>query len=79
MRLRIALSDDLVDQLDSRVGHWRCSAFISAAIRKALDGDRRWGDIEAGFGALADRGHEWDADPSAWVQAQRHDDLSRVG
>jgi metal-responsive CopG/Arc/MetJ family transcriptional regulator len=79
MRLHITLDDDLVGQLDSRVGRRRRSAFISATIRKALDDERRWDDIEAGFGALAEREHEWDADPAAWVRAQRRDDLSRVG
>ncbi|HXA55048.1 MAG TPA: hypothetical protein VNV37_09275 [Solirubrobacteraceae bacterium] len=79
MRLHITLDDDLVGKLDGRVGRRRRSAFISATIRKALDDERRWDDIEAGFGVLAEREHAWDADPAAWVRAQRHDDLSRVG
>jgi metal-responsive CopG/Arc/MetJ family transcriptional regulator len=79
MRLLITLDDDLVGRLDSRVGRRQRSAFISAMIRKALDDERRWDDVEAGFGALAGREHEWDVDPAAWVQAQRHDDLRRVG
>jgi metal-responsive CopG/Arc/MetJ family transcriptional regulator len=79
MRLHITLDDELVDQLDGRVGRRRRSAFISATIRKALDDERRWDDIEAGFGALAGRDHEWDADSAGWVRAQRDGDLSRVG
>jgi metal-responsive CopG/Arc/MetJ family transcriptional regulator len=79
MRLHITLEDELVAQLDSRVGRRRRSAFISATIRRALEDERRWEDIEAGFGALADRSHDWDADPAGWVQAQRHGDLARVG
>jgi metal-responsive CopG/Arc/MetJ family transcriptional regulator len=79
MRLHITLDDELVDQLDRRVGQRQRSAFISATIRGALDDERRWEEIEAGFGALAGGEHEWDADPAAWVRAQRHDDLSRVG
>jgi Arc/MetJ family transcription regulator len=79
MRLHITLDDELVSQLDRRVGRRRRSAFISATIRRALEDERRWEDIEAGFGALGGREHEWDADPAAWVRAQRRDDLSRVG
>ena len=55
------------------------SAFIGQTLRRALDEARRWDDIEAGIGALAGREHEWDADPAAWVHAQRFGDTSRVG
>jgi metal-responsive CopG/Arc/MetJ family transcriptional regulator len=79
VRLHITLDDELVDQLDSRIGRRRRSAFISATIRRALDDERRWDDIEAGFGALAGREHDWDADPADWVRAQRHGDPARVG
>lgn len=79
MRLHITLDDELVDQLDSRVGRRRRSAFISATIRRALDDERRWDDIEAGFGALAGSEHDWDADPAGWVSTQRHGDPARVG
>jgi metal-responsive CopG/Arc/MetJ family transcriptional regulator len=61
MRLHITLDDELVDELDSRVGRRQRSAFIAATIRNALDDERRWDDIEAGFGALAEREHEWDS------------------
>jgi metal-responsive CopG/Arc/MetJ family transcriptional regulator len=79
MRLHISLDDDLVKQLDERVGQRRRSAFIGETLRRALDEARRWDDIEAGIGALAGREHEWDADPAAWVHAQRFGDPSRVG
>jgi len=36
------------------------------------DSERRWKEIEASLGALADEGHEWDRDPAAWVRAERH-------
>ena len=71
MRLHISLDDDLVDQLDKLVGRRRRSAYISDTLRRALDEERRWDDIEAGLGALAGREHEWDSDPAAWVRAQR--------
>jgi metal-responsive CopG/Arc/MetJ family transcriptional regulator len=79
MRLHISLDDSLVEQLDERVGRRRRSTFISETLRRALDDERRWEDIEAGLGALSDNGHEWDADPAGWVRAQRRGDPSRVG
>lgn len=79
MRLHISLDDDLVEQLDERVGSRRRSAFIGQTVRRALEDERRWDDIEAGLGALAGREHEWDDDPAAWVTAQRSADPRRVG
>jgi len=79
MRMHISLDDDLVAQLDRRVGQRRRSAFISATIRRALDDEQRWEDIEAGLGALGHSRHEWDADPADWVAAGRSGDAARVG
>ncbi len=79
MRLHISLGDDLVEQLDARVGRRRRSAFISETVRRALEDQRRWDDIEAGLGALAGSEHEWDSDPAGWVRAQRSSDPRRVG
>jgi Arc/MetJ-type ribon-helix-helix transcriptional regulator len=79
MRLHISLDDDLVEQLDRHVGRRRRSTFISETLRRALDDERRWEDIEAGLGALSDEGHDWDADPADWVRAQRRGDQTRVG
>ncbi len=79
MRLHITLDDDLVGRLDRRVGRRRRSSFISETVRRALEDDQRWEDIEAGLGALAGARHEWNADPAAWVSAQRYGDASRVG
>jgi metal-responsive CopG/Arc/MetJ family transcriptional regulator len=79
MRLHISLDDEIVDALDARVARRERSAFIAAAIRRALDDERRWEDIEDVVGALADSEHEWDADPAGWVRAQRTADTSRVG
>jgi len=79
MRLHISLDEDLIKQLDERVGRRRRSAFIGETVRRALEDERRWEDIEAGLGALADAEHEWDADPAGWVRAQRFSDASRVG
>jgi metal-responsive CopG/Arc/MetJ family transcriptional regulator len=79
MRLHISLDDELVDRLDERVGRRRRSAYIGETLRRALDDERRWEDIEAGLGVLADTEHEWDADPAEWVRSQRRSDPSRVG
>jgi hypothetical protein len=54
------------------------SAF-AATLRRALDDEQRWDEIEASLGTLDDRGHAWDADPAAWVREQRRGDARRVG
>lgn len=79
MRLHISLDDEMVAELDARVGRRGRSGFITALLRRALDDERRWDDIEAGLGALADDEHAWDDDAAAWVQDQRRTDRSRSG
>jgi hypothetical protein len=79
MRLHIQLEDELVAELDERAGPRRRSAFVAELIRRALDDERRWDDVESALGALADGGHEWDDDPAGWVQAQRRGDPRRSG
>jgi hypothetical protein len=79
MRLHIALDDDLVADLDRRGGARRRSACLAELIRRGLDDERRWDDIEASLGALSEADHEWDADPAAWVRAQRRGDARRAG
>jgi metal-responsive CopG/Arc/MetJ family transcriptional regulator len=79
MRLHISLDDALVEELDRRVGRRRRSTFIGETVRRALDDERRWEDIEAGLGALSGREHEWDLDPASWVTDQRRGDPARVG
>jgi metal-responsive CopG/Arc/MetJ family transcriptional regulator len=77
--MHIALEDELVAELDRRVGPRRRSAFIAELIKRGLDDERRWDDIEATLGILADAAHEWDTDPAAWVRAQRRGDARRAG
>jgi len=79
MRLHITLDDDLVAELDRRVGLRRRSSFVAAAVRRALDDDARWQAIQDAVGTVADDGHEWDPDPARWVAAQRGADLGRTG
>jgi Arc/MetJ family transcription regulator len=79
MRLHISLDDELVQELDRRVGRRQRSAFISSALRRALDDERRRESLEAAFGSIADTGHEWDDNPAEWVRNQRRLDPRRIG
>jgi hypothetical protein len=79
MRLHISLREDLVRELDRRVGLRRRSSFIARAVERALDDERRWELIESTIGSVDDEGHEWDADPALWVEVQRRGDARRVG
>jgi len=79
MRLHIALDEQLVAELDRRVGPRRRSAFVAELIRRGLDDERRWDDIEASLGQIADSGHDWDADPAEWVRRGRQGDSRRTG
>lgn len=79
MRIHITLDDGLVAELDRRAGARRRSAFITELIRRALDDERRWDEIEAALGQIDDEGHDWDKDPAAWVRSQRRTDARRAG
>ena len=79
MRLHISLEDELVRELDRRVGARRRSAFIAAALTRALDDERRWELIESAISSATDAGHDWDEDPAAWVRAGRRAEGGRVG
>jgi metal-responsive CopG/Arc/MetJ family transcriptional regulator len=54
IRVHISLDDDVLAELDARVGSRRRSAFIAETIRHALDDQRRWDEIEAALGAARD-------------------------
>jgi metal-responsive CopG/Arc/MetJ family transcriptional regulator len=79
MRVHITLEDDLVRELDRRVGARRRSAYIARAVEQALDDDRRWELLESALGTIPDADHEWDEDAGRWVHEQRHADERRVG
>ena len=79
MRMHITLDDALVHELDRRVGRGHRSAFIAATITQALDDARRWDLILSAAGSITEEGHAWDADPAAWVRAERRGDAARVG
>jgi hypothetical protein len=48
-------------------------------IRRALDDERRWDDVESALGRIDDTGHDWDNDPATWVREQRSTDARRSG
>ncbi|HEV2713287.1 MAG TPA: hypothetical protein VGU26_09330 [Gaiellaceae bacterium] len=77
--MHITLRDDLVRELDRRVGARRRSAYIARAVEQALDDDHRWELLDSALGTIADAGHEWDEDAGGWVREQRRADARRVG
>lgn len=78
MRLHITLPDDLVRELDQRVGPRQRSAFVVKAVESAIDDERRWDLIAGAVGSIPDD-HDWDDDPAEWVRSQRRADSRRVG
>ena len=79
VRLRISLDGHLVAEIDRRVGSRRRGAFIAELIRRGLENEHRWDEIDGACGALPDSGHEWDEDPAGWVRRQRRADARRSG
>ena len=79
MRLHIALDAEVVAELDRRAGRRRRSAFIEELVRRALEDEQRWDDIESALGEITDAGHDWDDNPAEWVRAQRSADARRAG
>jgi Arc/MetJ-type ribon-helix-helix transcriptional regulator len=79
MRVHVYIDDELVHEIDDRVGNRGRSSYIEEAVRARLDRERRWELIESSFGTIPDTGHDWDRDPAAWVHDQRHGDPRRVG
>ena len=79
MRIHLALDDELVAELDRRAGARRRSAFVAELIKRGLEDERRWDDIESALGSVPDSGHEWDDDPAMWVRRQRQGDRRRSG
>ena len=79
MRVHISLEEDLVAQIDRRVGSRRRSTYIAEAVRKKLESDLRWEKIRSAYGSISDEGHPWDPDPARWVHESRREDPRRVG
>ena len=79
MRMHIELDDTLVAQVDELAGPRGRSAFVRRAIKRAVQQELRWSDVESAAGAIESHGHEWDVDPATWVQNQRRADARRAG
>jgi Arc/MetJ family transcription regulator len=79
MRMHIELDDALVAQVDDLCGPRGRSAFVRDAIGAAVEQERRWLSLKSAAGSIPSAGHEWDSDPAAWVQEQRHADSRRRG
>jgi metal-responsive CopG/Arc/MetJ family transcriptional regulator len=79
MRMHITVDDALVAELDRLAGPRGRSAFIAELIRRGLEDEHRWDDIESALGTISESGHEWDHDPAAWVREGRASDPRRVG
>lgn len=79
MRLHIEIDDAIVDEIDRIGGPRGRSAFVRRAVERALQSAVMLERLERAAGAIDDRGHEWDGDPSAWVRANRRGDPRRAG
>jgi predicted transcriptional regulator len=79
MRMYIELDDALVAKVDELAGPRGRSAFVRLAIEQAVEQAVRWASIDEAAGAISDEGHDWDADPAAWVREQRRADARRAG
>ena len=69
MRPHSTLDDATVHALDARVGARQRSAFITVAVRRALEDDHRWQSLQASIGAVSESIHDWHADPAGWVRS----------
>jgi Arc/MetJ family transcription regulator len=76
--MHIEVDDELIAEVDKVAGVRGRSAFVRAAISRAVGDERRWASLRSAAGALTEP-HEWDDDPAAWVSEQRHADARRVG
>jgi Arc/MetJ family transcription regulator len=76
VRLHISMDDELVAELDSRVGPRDRRQFIERAFRLALEQAWRADALAAALGSIPDTGHEWDDDPALWVRQQRTDRIA---
>jgi Arc/MetJ-type ribon-helix-helix transcriptional regulator len=79
MRVHITLPQELVKDLDRRVGARRRSSFVAQAVARALEDEHRWELIESSLGTIKDRGHGWDVDTARWIRGGRRADAKRVG
>lgn len=79
MRMHIELDDAFVREIDAIAGERGRSAYVRAALTRALEADRRVKALLSVAGAIEGSPHEWDGDPAEWVRAQRRTDPRRAG
>lgn len=79
MRIHIDMGEDLIERIDALAGKGRRSQFVRDAVVAALEQRDRTELVLSTCGAIPAHGHEWDADPAAWVRSQRRGDTRRVG
>lgn len=80
MRLHIELDDEVVREVDRLTGPRERSAFVRAAVLRAIDDAKRSEALRRAAGSLRDaEAHEWDDDPAAWVRSSRQADSRRAG
>lgn len=79
MRVHISLDEELVAEIDRKVGPRRRSAYIADVVRRQLESDRRWEKMRSAYGSISDEGHPWDPDVAKWVHDSRREDPRRVG
>lgn len=80
MRLHIELDDDVVGEVDRLTGPRGRTAFVRAAVVRAIDDAKRSEALRRAAGSLRNsEAHEWDDDPAAWVRTSRQADPRRVG
>lgn len=79
MRMHIELDADLSARLDEIAGPRGRSAFVRAAIERAIEQELRRQQLRSAAGTISEQGHDWDVDPAAWVREQRHADSARAG
>jgi Arc/MetJ family transcription regulator len=77
--MHIELDDDLVAAVDRLAGARGRSEFVREALRTAVARESRMQSLRRAAGAIDADGHDWDADPAAWVADQRRTDARRVG
>jgi predicted transcriptional regulator len=79
MRVHVELDDTLVREIDQLAGPRHRTEFIRRAVVSALAEEKSWAMLRLAAGAIPASGHDWDADPAAWVRGQRRRDPHRDG
>lgn len=77
VRVHVYIDDELVSELDEKVGERGRSAYIEEAVRARMDRERRGDALLRGIGTIGDEGHPWDPDPAAYFTDSRRAETER--